>query len=173
MNFVGIAYFPDGAIAARFSDTVKVAFNDKERVDAFTEKTFYYKRQFEIAPGTYNLKLMFSSAADSFGKLETDLFIDPWKSKQFSLSDIALSRDLSPVASVGVQMMVIDAKSGKPVRDHGLLRIDSPPRPDNPAVPDGMKLPLAALVPGDYRLQLNAIDVAGAQYTRAVDFTVE
>ena len=73
MNVVGIAYLPDGGVGARFSDSVKLTFDDKKQVEAFAEKPFHYEKQFEMASGNYMLKVVFSSAADAFGKLETPL----------------------------------------------------------------------------------------------------
>jgi len=47
-------------------------------------------------------------------------------------------------------------------------------KPGNPVVPLGLKLPVALLTPGDYRLQLRAVDSAGnSSKTRTADFEVE
>ena len=54
MNVVGIAYLPDGTVAARFSDSVRQSFEDKKEMEAFDKKPFHYEKQFEMAPGEYN-----------------------------------------------------------------------------------------------------------------------
>ena len=63
MNVVGIAWLPDGTVKARFSDAVKISFDDRKQVDAFDAKPFEYEKQFPIGPGQYSFKLVFSSSA--------------------------------------------------------------------------------------------------------------
>jgi VWFA-related protein len=105
MNVLGIAYNADGSVGARFSDTVKREFDDKKQVDAFQQVPFHYENEFEVASGQYNLKVVFSGAAGdgksgaSFGKIETPLTIDPWKS-QFGLSGLALSKQIRQQAAM-------------------------------------------------------------------------
>ena len=102
VNILGIAYNPSGAVGARFSDTVKLDFADKKEVQAFKEKPFlHYDNQFDLAAGTYDLKVLFSSGGEQFGKLEKNpLEIDPYDGKQLFLSGVALSRDFHKVAEV-------------------------------------------------------------------------
>jgi VWFA-related protein len=97
-NVVGIAYLADGSVAARFSDSVKMVFEEKKEVEAFEKRPFHYEKQFEMAPGSYNLKLVFSSAADQLGKLENTLHIDPWETNQFFISSLAMSKSIRPAA---------------------------------------------------------------------------
>ena len=94
MNVVGIAYLQDGTVAARFSDSVKLTFDDKKEVEAFDANPFHYEKQFEMAPGAYNFKLVFSSSATQLGRLETPISIQPWEPTNFSLSGLALSRSV-------------------------------------------------------------------------------
>ncbi len=94
VNVLGIAYKPDGAVAARFSDVVKLDFNDKKDVDLFKQHPYHYENQFDISSGTYNLKVVFSSGGDAFGKLERPLKIDSYDGKTFALSGFALSRKI-------------------------------------------------------------------------------
>lgn len=231
MNVIGIAYLPDGAVAARFSDTVKFSLEDKKAVENFAENTFHYEKQVEMASGKYLLKVIFSSAADSFGKLETPLSVDPWEPKQFFLSGIALSKsirktdaaavgiesevleDLVPLTvsgiqvkpagsnrfkkadnafiyaemyepaltvldqkeypAMGVQMILIDGKTGKMAKDFGITRLASGGQPGNPAVPMGLKIPIAELAPGPYRIEVKALDSTGAEFTRSVGLEIE
>ena len=97
MDVLGIAYNPDGGIAAKFSDTLKFELENKKEVEAFQEKPLRYENQFELASGKYTLKVVFSAAGEGFGKLESPLLVDPYDSKKFSLSTIALSREMHKV----------------------------------------------------------------------------
>ncbi len=96
VNILGIAYQPDNAIAARFSDTVNFDFADQKEVDNFNQAPFHYENQFEISPGKYVFKVVFSSGNESFGKLEKPLVIDPYNGNQFALSGLALSNQTHP-----------------------------------------------------------------------------
>ena len=79
VNFLGIAYTPEGTVAARFSDTLKLDFDDKDDADAAKRKPLHYENQFDIAPGKYTLKLVYTEG-ENFGKLEMPLEIDSYKS---------------------------------------------------------------------------------------------
>jgi VWFA-related protein len=96
MNVVGIAWLPDGTVKARFSDAVRLAFDDRKQVDAFGARPFQYEKQFPIGPGQYTFKVVFSSAAKQLGRLETPLSIEPWDPSQFALSAPALSTSVKP-----------------------------------------------------------------------------
>lgn len=97
VNVLGIAYKPDGTVAAKFSDTADLEFDGKKEVEEFQKEPFEYQNQFEIAPGKYQLKVAFSSAGESFGKLESPLVIDAYDKKQFAMSALALSKQVIPV----------------------------------------------------------------------------
>jgi VWFA-related protein len=94
VNVLGIAYKPDGTIAARFSDTVNLDFDDKKELEEFQKQPFNYDNQFDVASGSYNLKVVFSSGNETFGKLQLPLVIDPYDGKQFSMSGVALSNEM-------------------------------------------------------------------------------
>jgi hypothetical protein len=112
INILGIAYKPDGSVSARFSDVVELNFESKDQLKDFLKKPFHYENQFELAPGQYALKVVFSSGGESFGKLEMPLAIDPYDGKQFSLSAVALSRELH---KYGEQDTTLDSEL---VQDH-------------------------------------------------------
>jgi hypothetical protein len=100
VNVLGIAYKPDGAIAARFSDTVDLDFDGKKELEEFQKQPFHYENQFEIASGQYNLKVVFNSGNETFGKLQVPLVVDPYDGKQFSMSAVALSSEFHRVADL-------------------------------------------------------------------------
>ena len=102
VNIIGIAYLPDGGVAARFNDTPKVILDDQQQVDEFASRPYHFEKQFEMAAGRFDLKLAFSSGAASFGKIETQLTIDPWEPSKFLLSGLALSQTVHPASAAGL-----------------------------------------------------------------------
>jgi VWFA-related protein len=229
VNVVGLAYKLDGTVAARFSDSLNLGLEDKKEVEEFNSKPFHYDTQFDIASGHYNLKVAFNpQGADSFGKLEMSLVIDPYDGTQFALSAVALSKEIHPVAQmatsmnaalledrtplvtqglqlipsgsdqfkksdragfyveiydpllasatppkqVGIQMIVIDRKTGEKKVDTGGAAADA--KAGSSLVPLGLRLPVADLAPGSYRLELKAVDSSGrTSPPRTADFEVQ
>jgi hypothetical protein len=102
LNIIGIAYLPDGGVAARFNDTAHVTLDDQQQVDEFASRPWHFEKQFEMASGKFDLKVAFSSSAASFGKVETQLTIDPWEPSKFLLSGIALSQTTRPASGAGL-----------------------------------------------------------------------
>lgn len=100
LNILGIAYKPDNAVAARFSDGVNLDFENKKEIEQFAKQPFHYENQFDVPSGQYNLKLVFSSGGEAFGKVETALTVDPYDGKQFGLSSMALSNDVRRAADM-------------------------------------------------------------------------
>ena len=113
INVLGIAYKADDSIAARFSDTVNLDFDDKKQVEEFQKQPLHYENQFDIACGQYKLKVVFSSGNESFGKLETPLDVDAYSGKQFSLSGVALSHELHKVTdeATGLDSMLLEDRT--------------------------------------------------------------
>ena len=100
VNVLGIAYKLDGAIAARFSDTVKLDLENQKELAAFKQKPLHYENQFDVASGQYNFKVVFSSGGESFGKLEQPLVVEPNDGNQFGLSGLALSKEVHKVSEL-------------------------------------------------------------------------
>jgi VWFA-related protein len=101
LNVLGLAYLPDGSVGARFSDSMKLEFDDKKQMEAFKEKPMHYENQFDVASGKYNLKVVFASGGESFGKIEMPLAVDSYDSKQFSMSSVALSKEVRKASQLG------------------------------------------------------------------------
>jgi len=228
VNVFGLAYKPEGTVAARFSDSLSLNFEDKKELEEFNSKPFHYDTQFDVAAGHYNLKVVFNpQGADTFGKLELPLVIDPYDGKQFSMSSVALSKNVHSVSQmgltldsmlledrkplvtqglqfipsgsdqfkkidraavyvemyapalagpnppkVGVKMVVVDRKTGEKKIDSGGLASDA--KVGSPLVPLGLRLPVADLPPGSYRLELKGVDSAGnVTQLRTADFEVQ
>jgi VWFA-related protein len=125
VNILGIAYKSDGAIGARFSDTVNLDFDGKKEVEEFQKRPLHYENQFEAASGQYNLKVVFNSGSQSFGKLEVPLVIDPYDGTQFSLSALALSNDLHRLSDqpTGIDAELLEDK--KPLVVRGMQIVPS------------------------------------------------
>jgi VWFA-related protein len=98
VNVLGIAYKPDGTVGARFSDVVKLDFENQKDVQGFQEKPMHYENQFDVAAGTYNLKVVFDSGGASFGKLESPLVINAYDGNDFAVSAIAFSKVFGKVS---------------------------------------------------------------------------
>lgn len=231
VNFLGVAYTPEGTVAARFSDTLKLDFASKEEADAAKRQPLHYENQFDIASGKYTFKIVFSEGGDNFGKLEMPLQIDSFASDQFAVSALALSKEyhrtaemgagldvaliedrkpliadgvqVVPVGNstftksdlaifyvelyepllasadpqnvpvVGIQMRVLDRKTGEEKSNTGLLRLDPPPPLGNPVIPLAEKMPVAKLGPGSYQLEVTAGDSAGKTAKRTADFDIQ
>ncbi len=230
MNVLGIVTDQQGSVAARFSDNVKLNFENKKEVEEFQENPMHYQTQFDIAAGNYQVKVVFSSGGQGFGKLETPLSIDAYDNSKFGISSVALSRELhkmsdldvnldatlleghTPLVSqgmeiipagsstfgksgpavaylevyepllqqtqgsgfnVGVDMRVVDQKTGQPKLDTGFMPLASYMKSGNPMIPVGMRLPVDKLDPGSYRLEFQAKDTAGnVSRLRSTDFEV-
>lgn len=82
------------------------------------------------------------------------------------------SADLKEPVAVAVQFRVLD-KGGVQKSDTGLLRIPVPEKSTNPMVPLGMKVPVASLAPGSYRVVLSAFDSAGGGMQRIAEFEIQ
>jgi len=100
VNVLGIAYRPDGSVAARFSDQQTFDL-EKNAWKEITKSPIHYQNQFVIAPGQYRLTVVLSGGRQNFGKYETPLSIDAYDGKAFSLSGIALTKHLERVSDLG------------------------------------------------------------------------
>jgi hypothetical protein len=108
------------------------------------------------------------------------LQISPSASNHFKKTDVAaiyaeiyepLLKNPNP-PDVGYELTVVDRKSGQQKLHVG----DRTPKGNagNQVIPLGLKLPVASLDPGSYRLDLRAVDSVGnSSKTRSADFEVE
>ena len=113
VNVLGIAYKQDGSVAARFSDMVKLDFDNQKEVQGFKEKPMHYENQFDVAVGVYNLKVVFDSGDASFGKLESPLVINAYEASDFAVSGIAFSQVFAKVTDSDANMdsMLLEGRS--------------------------------------------------------------
>ena len=89
-------------------------------MEAFQEHPYHYENQFDIASGQYDLKVVFGASNDSFGKLELPLAVEPYDSKQFGLSGIALSKEFFKAGDAGSALDVELISDRKPLIAQGM-----------------------------------------------------
>jgi hypothetical protein len=75
----------------------------------------HYENQFDIASGKYTFKIVFSEGGDNFGKLEMPLEIDSFKSDQFAISSLALSKEYHRTAEMGAALDAALIEDKKPL----------------------------------------------------------
>jgi hypothetical protein len=86
--------------------------------------------------------------------------------------DPLLAGDKPP--QLGLEFRIIDKKTGQQKLDIGVMDTKDLVKPGNPMVPVAVKLPLASLEPGVYRVDLRAEDSAGNSTDfRVAEFEVE
>ncbi len=75
---------------------------------------------------------------------------------------------------VGLQLRILDRKTGDQKDDTGLMNVATSIRPGSPVIPVALKLLAKPLDPGSYRAELKAMDSTGrSSNARSVDFDVE
>ncbi len=228
MNVLGFALKSDGSVAAKFSDSLHFDLENKKEVEEFGEKPLHYDNQFDVAPGQYTLKVVFTAGGKEYGKVETPLNIDTYDGKQFVLGGIAFSTETHPITgdgtqeselvedkvplvagnvqitpsgtdhfhktdpaviftqiyapllkdekppSIGLQLKVVNTKTGELKQDTGFMNMSAHVKAGNPVVPVGMRLLVADYGPGQYRAELKAMDTAGhVTGVRSINFSVE
>ena len=125
INVLGLAYLPDGSVGARFSDAVKLDFDDKKQMEAFKEEPLHYENQFDVASGKYNLKVVFASSGESFGKVEMPLAIEPYDAKKFSMSSVALSKEVRKASELGTGLDALLLEDRVPLIADGMQLVPS------------------------------------------------
>lgn len=120
INVLGIAYKPDGSVAARFSDTVNLDLDGKKEVEEFQSKPFPYEKQFDIGAGNYNLRVAFNSGNDLFGKVESPLSVLAYDGKKIAVSSVALSNSLVKIADLNSSYDSEMLQDNKPLVIRGL-----------------------------------------------------
>jgi VWFA-related protein len=214
VTILGVAYRPDGSVAARFSDSRALDYEKKDLKD-FTEGAFNYRTGFDIAPGEYKLKIAVSTGGNTFAKQEIPLTVRPYNGNQFNISGVILSDQLQKVSDAAVSMdealledqktfvaqgfqlqpspnntfkagkqvvlyvevyepqlaaggqpavqlryEVVDRKTNQPVANM-TAPVDRFAKAGNPVIPIGIPLKLDGVQPGQYELEILALDALG------------
>jgi VWFA-related protein len=124
VNVLGIAYRENGSIAARFSDTVKLDYQKKELKDV-AKTSFDYQNTFNIAPGSYTLKLVLSAGGEKFGKYVVPLVVEPFTGDSLSLGGPALGQGFLPVSKLTANMDAALLEERTPLVFNGMQLIPS------------------------------------------------
>jgi hypothetical protein len=104
VNILGIAYRPDGAVAARFSDTRSLKFDKKGLKEFSNGDPYTYRTAFDIAPGNYKLKIALTTGETGLGKTEIPLVVRPYNGHQFGLSGIVLSDQIESLSDSAIDL---------------------------------------------------------------------
>ncbi|MBP1611191.1 MAG: hypothetical protein H6Q04_3426, partial [Acidobacteria bacterium] len=109
LNIMGVAYSDDGAVAARFSETLPISL-DKEKEAEFRKGTLSYRNYFKLRPGKYRLKLAASDASNNLGAAEKQLEIPPRQAQGFAMSSLVVAEQLSPLPDLlkNLQTQLLD-----------------------------------------------------------------
>ncbi|MGH9741514.1 MAG: hypothetical protein ACRD51_04105, partial [Candidatus Acidiferrum sp.] len=77
---------------------------EKDEMKEFETKPYSYENQFDAGAGNYRLTVVVSSAADTFGKYEAPLQIDPYDGKELSLGGVALTNSIQRLADIPMDL---------------------------------------------------------------------
>ncbi len=88
----------------------------------------------------------------------------------FEIYDPALTGEKPP--KVTAEMRFLDGKTGNPVSASGSVPLDTFIRPGSGTVPAALKIPVSALPPGLYKVEVRALDSTGTWAARTADFEV-
>jgi VWFA-related protein len=94
LNLMGVAYAEDGGIAARFSETLPVAF-DKDKEQEFRKGNLAYRNYFRVKPGKYRLKLAVSDESNNLGSIEQSVEVPPFPNEGIVGSSLVLVEQTS------------------------------------------------------------------------------
>jgi len=125
VNVLGIAYRANGSVAARFSDTVKLDYQKKNEVKDLAKGSFDYQNTFNIAPGSYTLKLALSAGGEKFGKYIVPLVVEPFTGDDLRLGGPALGESYVPVSQLATNMDATLLEEHTPLIFKGLELVPS------------------------------------------------
>jgi hypothetical protein len=125
VHVLGIAYRANGSIAARFSDTVKLDYEKKNEVKDLAKGPFDYQNTFNIAPGSYTLKLVLSTGGEKFGKYVVPLVVEPFTGTDLSLGGPALGDSFVPITQLAANMDAALLEEHTPLVFKGLELVPS------------------------------------------------
>jgi len=109
LDVMGIAYAENGAVAARFSETVQLQF-DKQREEAFRKQRLLYENYFKLRPGKYVLKLAFADQKGRVGSMVKSLEIPSQPTGSLAASSLVLMDRLEQLPELvqNIQSQLLD-----------------------------------------------------------------
>ena len=84
-----------------------------------------------------------------------------------------LNTELKDKPLIGIQMRVLDRKTGEEKASTGLLRLDVPDQKGNPVIAIAERMPLDNVAPGQYTLEFQAVDASDKPIRRTADFELQ
>jgi VWFA-related protein len=84
-----------------------------------------------------------------------------------------LNAELKDKPVVGIQMRILDRKTGEQKYTSGLMRLDVPDQKGNPVITLAERLPIENVGPGQYTLEVQAVDTSDKPVKRTADFDLE
>jgi len=124
LDILGIADRDDGSVAARFSDTVALDY-DEEQVQQIAKGPFEYQKCFKITPGTYMLKVALSAGGQRLGKYVLPLVVDSFSGKEFTLGGPALGDRIVTLTPQTEDMDEALLENSKPLVANGMQVVPS------------------------------------------------
>ena len=101
VDVLGIVTRADGSVAARFSDSVNL---EKDELNDLKKKPFDYQNSFDVAPGRYELKVVFGAGSEKLAAWEQPLAIPPYDGKSMALSPLVLGNDVQPISATSATL---------------------------------------------------------------------
>lgn len=120
LDVVGIASRPDGAVAARFSDSVDISLDSRQQADEFVRTPYHYENQFTVPSGHFVFRLAFGAGGSAFGRVEAQLQVAPWDSDKFGIGGIAFTTDVQPAGNEGSGSAVLLLEGREPLAAGGM-----------------------------------------------------
>ena len=123
MDILGIAYKPDGSVARRFSDTVKLEFENKKEVETFSEKPYHYENQFDIAPRPIPAQSGFQLGRRKLRQDREATDSGGLRWPEIRLSALAFSTNYRAASSIGADLDALLIEDRTPLVTQGVQMI--------------------------------------------------
>ncbi len=124
LNMMGIATKADGTVAARFSDALDLEL-DKKQLDDLSPATPITTRTSSILRADNTRLKIAVNTGDKFGKFEVPLIVDPYDKAQFSMSDLAFSKEFHKASEMAQNLDSDLLQDRTPLVTQGLQLVPS------------------------------------------------
>jgi VWFA-related protein len=93
LNIMGVAYAENGAVSARFSETLHLNV-EKDKEPDFRKTGISYSNYFRVRPGKYRLKLVASDEFNNLGSMEQSLELPSAPENGMAVSSLVLAEGI-------------------------------------------------------------------------------
>lgn len=111
LNVLGIASRPDSGTAARFSDTVRLEFENQQQVDAFARTPYHYENQFAIVPGEYLFRMVLGAGEQVLGTMEAPFGVGSWDPAKLGIGSIVLGKEVHAAADPSSGPLLLEGRA--------------------------------------------------------------